>query len=258
MKSRKVEVMAQAQLQGLPSIELADVWHLSDEEEAREKPLSGSSMDIFNVRQRTKAAVSELFYNTTAADGVCAAESCSFVSRNRRKLFEHCESHYLIYVANCGYLAGKRDSVAKHIRNTHDRQGRITQWDLYSWPEFIKQYPDMPDSAPTLPLKFQTFGNRCNTMLRMDLVKDSAQPAKPLIEVRRIEHPTPAAQADDVVHPDRPSTVEPSPMVIVEPRHTLERRLATNKQNLKHLLQVAEDIREDITRITGQLAKLDK
>ena len=79
----------------------------------------------------------------------------------------------------------------------------------------------------------------------------------PLVMVRKIDGPTPTNQLEEVPHSRPVEAVEPSPIVVVEKRIGLRRRLARYKNNLDTFLRLAEETREDIRHTEGQLAELE-
>ena len=289
--------MAQAQIRMHPEFNIREVWHLSDEEDAREHVLTSSQTDIMHVSQQTKQRITNLFYDVTAADGNCTVRGCTVGSSSRRKIQEHCESHFLVYSASCGYITSRRDSVSKHIRKIHNKQGFISQWDASSWPEFSQLNEDLPEDCPELPLNLKLFGNRCGRMISMevdtnedrnldksdrpdgtsaasnstkdvvrstvtkpaiDSTKDVVRPTvtMPAIAVRRVDHPRQDRQTAVNKENVTPSGVEPSPLVIVEKKVGLRRRLTRDRQTLADLQRMVKEKKEDITRTLGQLADL--
>ena len=67
--------MAQRQLDQ-PPLELQDMWHLSDDEERKEKKLPGEGLDISWVSASTKRTITNQFYQATAAEGKCPVGDC--------------------------------------------------------------------------------------------------------------------------------------------------------------------------------------
>ena len=284
--TRKIDLtelvdMAQAQIRMHPEFNIREVWHLSDEEDTRERILTGSQTDRMHVSQRTKQRVSELFYDTTAADGNCTIRGCKTGSSSRRKIQEHSESHFLIYSVNCGYITSRRGSATKHIRKIHAKQGIVSQWDIYSWSEFRQQNnEDLPEEFPELPLNLKTIGNRCGrmTMMEADTDDDSkdqtdesaavpstsccmTDPVRPIaiqpaVAVRRVDNSKASGQTVSSKENIDPVGVEPSPIVVVEQKLGLRRRLARDRQTLADLERMAREKKDDIARTLGQLASL--
>ena len=176
-------------------------------------------------------------------------------------------------------MTSHRDSVVKHVRKIHNKQGLIYQWDEYSWQQFRQMNDDLPTTFPTLPLKVKTFGNRCSRVLPMEEEVHAASSAKskkdikssssckvpaapklnaqmPAVSVRRIDGPSTSSQVTDKENVQPPTAVEPSPLVIVEKRMGLRRRLKRYERNLTDVERVAQDLRDDIRRTRGQLAEL--
>ena len=54
--------MAQRQLEHPPAINIQDMWHLSDDEERRERRLPGERLDISWLSDSTRAAITNIFY----------------------------------------------------------------------------------------------------------------------------------------------------------------------------------------------------
>ena len=71
----KKVTMAQRQLDQ-PPLELQDMWHLSDDEERKEKKLPGEGLDISWVSASTKRTITNQFYQATAAEGKCPVGDC--------------------------------------------------------------------------------------------------------------------------------------------------------------------------------------
>ena len=88
--------MAQQQLDHSPAIDIKDMWHLSDDKERRERRLPGEGLDISWLSDSTRAAVTDLFYTSTAQEGKCAVDNCSYSRLSRRKLLDHIVTHRII------------------------------------------------------------------------------------------------------------------------------------------------------------------
>ena len=188
----------------------------------------------------------------------------------------------MIYSADCGYITSHRDSIVKHMRKIHSKPGLICQWDEDSWQQYRQTSDDLPSTCPALPLNMQLFGNRCSRMLPRDSRKNAASSSKPrkdktaraatsckladpltnsrrpmpAISVRRIEGPSTSSQVTNKENIKPNTTVEPSPIVIVEKRMALRRRLARYERNLEDVERVADDLRDDIRRVKRQMAEL--
>ena len=125
--------MAQRQLEHPPAINIQDMWHWSEDEERWERRLTGEGLDISLLSDSTRAAITDLFYSSTAQEGKCAVENCSYSTLSRRKLLDHIVTHRIIYSTDCQYITSRRDSAVKHLRTCHSRKGSITQVDADSW-----------------------------------------------------------------------------------------------------------------------------
>ena len=115
--------MAQSQLEQ-PPLELHDMWHLSDNEERKDKRLSGDGLDISWVTISTKKKVTDQFYEATAGEGKWVVEDCDYATLSRRKLLDHIVTHEIIYVTDCDYLTSRRDSAVNQLRTRHNRRTR--------------------------------------------------------------------------------------------------------------------------------------
>ena len=124
--------MAQRQLEQVP-LNLQDMWHLSDDEERKERKLPGKGLDISWVTTSTKRTITNQFYAATAAEGKCQKDGCEYVTLSRRKLLEHVVAHHIVYITDCEYMTSRRNSAVKHLRTFHNRAGSITQADVSSW-----------------------------------------------------------------------------------------------------------------------------
>ena len=92
---QSLRVIAQKQLDQQP-LELQDMWHLSDNEECRERQLPGANLDISWVTQETKTAVNSLLYSSTANDGQCPRSGCTYKTSSSRKLMVHVLTHFIV------------------------------------------------------------------------------------------------------------------------------------------------------------------
>ena len=116
--------MAQKQLDN-PPLEIYDMWHLSDDEDRKERRLPGEDLDISWISAATKRQITHHFYEATACEGRCTEPEYNYSTLSRRKLLEHIVTHYLIYVTDCNYLTNRRDSAVKQLRICHGRRGII-------------------------------------------------------------------------------------------------------------------------------------
>ena len=85
--------MAQRQLEHPPAIEIQDMWHLSDDEERRERRLPGEGLDISWLADNTRTDITDLFYSSTAQEGKRVVDNCSYSTLSRRKLLDHLVTH---------------------------------------------------------------------------------------------------------------------------------------------------------------------
>ena len=128
------------------------MWHLSDDEERKEKKLPEEGLDIIWVTTSTKRTITSQFYAATAAEGKCQKDGCEYVTLSRRKLLEHLLTHYIVYITDCEYVTSRRDSAVKHLRTCHDRAGSITQSDASSWSRLRELNSNLPTGCPPLPM----------------------------------------------------------------------------------------------------------
>ena len=68
--------MAQKQLDN-PPLDIHDMWHLSDDEERKERRLPGEDLDISWISAATKKIITDRFYESTASDGRCTEAECN-------------------------------------------------------------------------------------------------------------------------------------------------------------------------------------
>ena len=80
--------MAQKQLDN-PPLDIHDMWHLSDDEERKERRLPGEDLDLSWITAATKNTITDRFYESTASYGRCTEAECSYSTLSRRKLLEH-------------------------------------------------------------------------------------------------------------------------------------------------------------------------
>ena len=88
--------MAQRQLEHPPAINIQDMWHLSDDEERRERRLPGEGLDISWLTDNMRTDITDLCYSSTAQEGKCAVESCNYSMLSRYKLLDHLVTHRII------------------------------------------------------------------------------------------------------------------------------------------------------------------
>ena len=203
--------MAQQQLNQTP-LELQDIWHLSDDEERKEKRLPGEGLDISWISANTKRTITNQFYAATAAEGKCSVEGCEYVTLSRRKLLEHLVTHYVVYITDCEYVTSRRDSAVKHLRTCHDRAGSITQSDARSWSRLRELNPNLPTSCPPLPVSSHQYrtASRCTEERQVAVTNHP-------IAVKRIG-------TANRQQPELPARPEQPPIVRVEQCVELRRR----------------------------------
>ena len=231
--------MAQQQLDSTP-LELQDMWHLSDDEERTERKLPGDGLDICWITADTKRTITNKFYDATAQEGKCTVVNCTYSTLSRRKLLEHLVTHYIVYVTDCTYTTSRRDSAVKHLRTCHNRVGSITQADRGSWSRLRELNSSLPTTCPPLPMNANQYkaASRCG----------SNRPATTYslpISIKRIrttERPTviepPAAEQPPTV-PTRP---EQPPIVRVEQRVVLRRRLARLREDFQAVSRLKDHL----------------
>ena len=243
--------MAQQQLNSTP-LELQDMWHLSDDEERAEKRLPGEGLDICWLAAETKRTVTDKFYEATAQEGKCTVSDCDYSTLSRRKLLEHLVTHYVVYVTDCQYTTSRRDSAVKHLRTCHNRSGSITQADVGSWSRLRELNPSLPTNCPSLPMNSGQYraASRCSNERPVTV---SSLP----ISVKRIrtrECPV----ADEPVVERQPVVVrrpEEPPVVRVEQRVALRRRLARLREDFQAVSRLKDHIETDMQELEQQLGK---
>ena len=233
--------MAQRQLEQAP-LNIADMWHLSDDEERRERKLPGEGLDISWVTASTKRTITNQFYAATAADGKCQKDGCEYVTTSRRKLLEHIVTHHIVYLTDCEYITSRRDSAVKHLRTCHDRAGSITQGDASSWSRLREMNSKLPTSCPPLPMgahQYRTLSS-CNE-------ERPAAPVNRPIAVRCIE---PAEQQPELpVRPERPAIVS------VQQRVDLRRKLSRLREDYQAISRIKEHLETDMAELEQRLGK---
>ena len=203
--------MAQRQLEHPPAINIQDMWHLSDDEERRERRLPGEGLDISWLADNTRTDITDLFYSSTAQEGKCAVDNCSYSTLSRRKLLDHLVTHRIIYSTDCQYVTSRRDSAVKHLRICHNRKGSITQVDADSWRRLRESNPNLPTSCPPLPMTLMQYklASRC--------MESDGQPSSGVpIVVQRVS--SSRKRTVTVSEQTTPPAVEEAPIVSVERR----------------------------------------
>ena len=69
--------MAQRQLEHPPAINIQDMWHL----------LPGEGLDISWLADNTRTDITDLFYSSTAQEGNCAVDNCSYSTLKHTEIF---------------------------------------------------------------------------------------------------------------------------------------------------------------------------
>ena len=57
-------------------------------------------LDISCLSDSTRAAVTDLFYTSTAQEGKCAVDNCSYSTLSLRKLLDHIVTHRIMYTTD--------------------------------------------------------------------------------------------------------------------------------------------------------------
>ena len=130
-KHSKAVNMAQPQLD--QPLELTDMWHLSNDEERKEKRLPGEGLDISWVSTSTTWTITDKFYKATSKEGKCSVDKCEYSTLSRKKLLDYLVTHFIIHVTDCDYITSRRDSAVNHLRTCHNHLGFITQTVASSW-----------------------------------------------------------------------------------------------------------------------------
>ena len=142
--------MAQKQLECSQALEITDMWHLSDDEERRERHITGEGLNLSWIDDATRKNITDLFNTATAQEGQCSKDNCDYSTLG--KLLDHIVTHYIVYPTDCNYLTSRRNSAVKHLRTCHGRKGSITQVDAGNWRRLRKVNPNLPTSCPPLPI----------------------------------------------------------------------------------------------------------
>ena len=241
--------MAQQQIDNTP-LELQDMWHLSDDEERAEKRLPGEGLDICWLTAGTKRTVTDKFYEATAREGKCTVSNCDYSTLSRRKLLEHLVTHYVVYVTDCQYTTSRRDSAVKHLRTCHNRAGSITQADVGSWSRLRELNPSLPTNWPPLPMNSSQYraASRCGDE-RPTVSLPVAVKRIRTIERPAVEEPVVERQPVIIRRPDEP------PIVRVEQRVALRRRLARLREDFQAVSRLKEHIETDMQELEQQLGR---
>ena len=144
--------MAQQQLECPPALEITDMWHLSDDEERRERHITGEGLNLSWIDDATRKNITDLFYTATAQEGQRSMDNCNYSTLSRRKLLDHIVTHCIVYSTDCNYLTSRQGSTVKHLQTCHGRKGSITQVDADNWKRLRKADPNFPTSCSLLPM----------------------------------------------------------------------------------------------------------
>ena len=229
------------------------MWHLSDDEERTERKLPGEGLDICWLTADTKRIITNKFYDATAQEGKCTVDNCAYSTLSRRKLLEHLVTHYIVYVTDCTYTTSRRDSAVKHLRTCHNRVGSITQADRGSWSRLRELNSSLPTSCPPLPMN----SNQYRAASRCGSERPAANISLP-ISVKRIRTTERPAVVEHPVDERQPVVVnrpEPSPIVRVEQRVDIRRRLARLREDFQAVSRLKEHIETDMKELERQLGK---
>ena len=228
--------MAQQQLE--QPLGLMDMWSPSDDRERQDKRLPGEGLDISWLAPTTKRIISEKFYEATAKEGKCGVANCDYVTLSRRKLLDHLVTHYIVYFTDCNYITSRRDSAVKHLRTCHNRLGSITQTDEGSWRRLREAIPHLPTSCPPLPMTAHQYRTASRCQEERTVV---SQPVA-VKRIRTINNPEPARAGQ-------------SPVVRVEQRVNLRRRLARIREDYQALGRLRAHMEEDMADLERRLGK---
>ena len=217
--------MAQQQLE--QPLELMDMWSPSDDEERQEKRLPGEGLDISWLAPTTKRIITDRFYEATAQEGKCGVENCDYTTLSRRKLLDHLVTHFVVYVTDCNYITS--DSAVKHLRTCHNRLGSITQTDEGSWKRLRDANPHLPTSCPLLPMTAYQYrtASRCQEERPVTSLPVSVK------RIRTVDNPEPVR-------------VEQKPIVCVEQRVDLRRRLARLRKDYQAIERMKAHLEKDM------------
>ena len=136
------------------------------------------------------------------------------------------------------YITSRRDSAVKHLRTCHNRLGSITQTDEGSWRRLREAIPHLPTSCPPLPMTAHQYrtASRCQ--------KEKTVVSQP-VSVKRIS----------TINNLEPARVEQSPVVRVEQRVDLHRRLAHMKEDYQAIRRLKAHMEEDMADLEQRLGK---
>ena len=223
------------------------MWHLSDDEERRERRLPGEGIDISWLSDSTRAAITHLFYSSTAQEGKCAVDNCSYSILSRRKLLDHIVTHRIIYTTDCQYITSRRDSAVKHLRTCHGRKGSITQVDADRWRRLRESNPSLPTSCPSLPMTPLQYrrASRCT--------ETDEQPSGGVQVL--VKRNSTSRRTVKVSKQKPPPVVEEAAIVLVERRMELRRQLIRLEEDHQAAERLKRHLEEDIEAIKARLAE---
>ena len=145
--------------------------------EVEDITLSGSDTDKLYLYSVTKQHVQHSL-NLMIRAGHCTFPDCVYQATDREQLQQHAESHYIIYIADCGHLANQREEVLKHIQDKHGN-GRIAQRDVYHWAEYYNTDKSLPQEFPIPTMDSKLYADRCKVIPASQETDDApAQPPK--------------------------------------------------------------------------------
>ena len=229
------------------------MWHLSDDGERTERKLPGEGLDICWLTADTKRIITNKFYDATAQEGKCTVDNCDYSTLSRRKLLEHLVTHYIVYVMDCTYTTSRRDSAVKHLRTCHNRVGSITQADRGSWSRLRELNSSLPTNCPPLPMNSNQYraASRCGSErpainsslpIAVKRIRTTERPAA-------VEHPVDEHQSVVMDRPEQP------PIVRVEQRVVLRRRLARLREDFQAVSRLKDHIETDMKELEHQLGR---
>ena len=171
--------------------------------------------------------------------GQCSKEGCDYSTLSRRNLLDHLVTHFIVYSTDCNYITSRRDSAVKHLRASHGCKGSITQIDANNWRRLRDVNPNLLTSCPQLPMNPVQYrlASRC-TEVQVD--------KKVSTKIKRVK-----------VSTDEPSDrLEESPLVIVERKVEMRKRLARLKEDYDAADRLKRHLANDIEVLEGKLAKV--
>ena len=230
--------MAQQQLECPPALEITDMWHLSDDEERRERHITGEGLNLSWIDDATRKNITDLFYTATAQEGQRSMDNCNYSTLSRRKLLDHIVTHCIVYSTDCNYLTSRRDSAVKHLRTCHGCKGSITQVDAGNWRRLREVNPNLPTSCPPLPSSSMQY-----------------RLASKYTEVQTVSKAAMAIKRVKVDEDNQNGRPEESPLVVLEQKVELKRKLAKLRKDYEVADRLKKHLASDIDVLKGRLAK---